>query len=84
MELTDAQWEIIAGLLPKGKSGPGRKGRPRRNNREVFEGILWILRTGARWKDLPSEFPSYQTCHTQNFPKSRRRGPLRSLGFLMR
>ena len=63
MELTDAQWEIIAGLLPKGKSGPGRKGRPQRNNREVLEGILWILRTGARWKDLPSEFPSYQTCH---------------------
>lgn len=63
MELSDAQWEILVPLLPKGKSGPGRKGRPRRNNREVLEGILWILRTGARWKDLPKEFPPYQTCH---------------------
>jgi len=63
MELTDAQWEILAPLLPKGKSGPGKKGRPPRENREVLEGILWILRTGARWKDLPKEFPPYQTCH---------------------
>lgn len=63
MELTDTQWEILAALLPAGKSGRGRKGRPRRNNREVLEGILWVLRTGARWKDLPKEFPSYQTCH---------------------
>ncbi|MEE8201375.1 MAG: IS5 family transposase [Candidatus Acidoferrales bacterium] len=63
MELTDAQWEILAPLLPAGKSGPGRKGRRRKNNRDVLEGILWILRTGARWKDLPKEFPSYQTCH---------------------
>ena len=63
MELTDTQWEIIAPLLPEGKSGEGRKGRPRRNNREVLEGIFWVLRTGARWKDLPREFPPYQTCH---------------------
>ena len=63
MELTDKQWEFIEPLLPKARSGPGKKGRPRRNNREVLEGILWILRTGARWKDLLKEFPSYQTCH---------------------
>lgn len=63
MELTDKQWEIIAPLLPRPRSGPGKKGRRQRNNREVLEGILWILRTGARWKDLPKEFPPYQTCH---------------------
>ena len=63
MELTDKQWEFIAPLLPKPRSGPGKKGRPQRNNREVLEGILWILRTGARWKDMPKEFPPYQTCH---------------------
>jgi len=63
MELTDKQWEIISPLLSGGKSGVGLKGRPRRENREVLEGILWILRTGARWKDLPGMFPPYQTCH---------------------
>ena len=63
MELKDAQWAVISPLLSDGKSGQGRVGRPRRDNRPVLEGILWILRTGARWKDLPSEFPPYQTCH---------------------
>ena len=63
MKISDKQLEIIAPLLPAGKSGPGLKGRPRSNNREVLEGILWILRTGARWKDLPKEHPPYQTCH---------------------
>jgi len=63
MELTDAQWAIIAPMLSAGKSGPGLKGRPRRESRQVLEGVLWVLRTGARWKDLPKEFPPYQTCH---------------------
>ncbi|MGE5444032.1 MAG: transposase, partial [Ignavibacteriales bacterium] len=39
------------------------RGRPWRDNREVLNGILWILRSGARWKDLPERFPPYQTCH---------------------
>jgi len=63
MELTDAQWALIVPLLSAGKSGPGRKGRPERDSREVLSGVFWILRTGARWKDLPKEFPPYQTCH---------------------
>ena len=63
MELTDRQWEFIEPLLPAPRSGPGKKGRPQRNNREVLNGILWILRTGAPWKDMPERYPSYQTCH---------------------
>ncbi len=63
MELTDEQWRVVEPLFPTGKSGAGKQGRPRRGNREVLEGILWVLRTGARWKDLPAEFPPYQTCH---------------------
>jgi len=63
MQLTDSQWAVLAPLLPERKSGPGKKGRPPRENRPVLEGILWVLRTGARWNDLPKEFPSYQTCH---------------------
>ena len=59
--LTDAQWEKIAPLLPKPrKSRHG--GRPRAKDRKVLEGILWILRSGARWQDLPGEFPAPATC----------------------
>ncbi|MCP3890954.1 MAG: transposase, partial [Desulfobulbaceae bacterium] len=38
-------------------------GRKARDPREVLNGILWILRTGAPWKDLPQRYPPYQTCH---------------------
>ncbi len=59
--LTDKQWKLIEPLLPvlpKSKKG----GRPWAPNRAVFEGILWILRTGARWQDLPDQYPSPSTC----------------------
>jgi transposase len=56
--LTEKQWKEIAPLLPKLRSS----GRPWKNNRLVIEGILWILRTGARWKDLPEKYPSPSTC----------------------
>jgi transposase len=59
--LTDAQWEKIRPLLPKQTKHPAG-GRPRREDRKVLEGILWILRSGARWQDLPDEFPSPATC----------------------
>ena len=56
--VTDAMWEKLEPLLPELSS----RGRPWRDNREVLEGILWVLRSGARWKDLPSEYPSPSTC----------------------
>jgi transposase len=56
--LSDQQWSHIEPLLPKRTS----KGRPWADNRRVLEGILWILRTGARWKDLPDKYPSPSTC----------------------
>ena len=59
--LTDAQWEKIRPLLPRPRSRR-RGGRPRASDRKVLEGILWILRSGARWQDLPEEFPSPSTC----------------------
>ena len=59
--LTDAQWEKIRPLLPQ----PARHrhgGRPRAADRKVLEGILWILRSRARWQGLPDEFPHRSTC----------------------
>ena len=63
MDLTDKQWELIEPILPRSKSGAGRRGRPCVAKRQVLNGILWILRTGAQWRELPKRYPPYQTCH---------------------
>jgi transposase len=60
-ELTDSQWEKICPFLPQPKRSR-RGGRPPADNRACLEGILWVLRSGARWKDLPGDFPSSSTC----------------------
>jgi transposase len=61
-ELTDEQWSLIESFFDKPEVVQAR-GRPRRADREVMDGVLWILRSGARWCDLPGRFPPYQTCH---------------------
>ena len=58
-ELGDKQWGLIAPLLPQHK----RRGRPRADDRRTLNGILWVLRSGARWKDLPPRYGSRSTCH---------------------
>ncbi len=60
MDLTDAQWKRIEPLIPENERLiRGRRGRPWRPAREILNDILWILRTGAPWKDLPSRYPPY-------------------------
>src|SRR5260370_2921529 len=51
IHLTDRQWAFIQPLLPP----PARTGRPRANDRQTIEGIVYILITGCRWQDLPRE-----------------------------
>ncbi len=63
MELTEAQWEFVEPLLPKPKQRTDGRVRPWRDPRDVLDGILWILRTGTPWRDLPDRYPPYQTCH---------------------
>ena len=63
MDLTDEQWTRLKPLIVSSSSRCDPRGRPRRNPREVIDGIVWILRTGAPWKDLPDRYPPYQTCH---------------------
>lgn len=60
-ELTDAMWARIGPLLPETKAS-SKGGSRRISNRDCFEGILWVLRSGARWKDLPKRYPSPSTC----------------------
>ncbi len=63
MDLTDQQWQRIAHLIP-GKPGTAdRRGRPRRSERAVLNGIFWVLRNRLPWKDLPDRYPSFQTCN---------------------
>lgn len=62
MFLKDKEWEKLSPLLP---SQIGKRGRPRKDDRIVIEGILWIIRTGAPWRDLPSDFGSWKTIHSR-------------------
>jgi transposase len=59
--LTDEQWNRIAPHLPAHPPSP-KGGRPRADDRECLEGILWLLRSGARWQDIPVDLPSGSTC----------------------
>jgi len=59
-DLSDAQWERIEAVLPPERSG--RQGRPYLNHRTVMNGILWVLRTGSPWRDMPERYGSCKTC----------------------
>lgn len=77
MDLTDKQWALIEPLFETKRRADGR-GRPWRDPRDVLNGVLWVLRTGAPWKDLPDRYPPYQTCH-RRFQQWQRTGVLRDL-----
>jgi transposase len=74
-ELTDEQWTLIEPLIPELPRREDGRGRPWRDTREVINGVLWILKSGARWQDLPGRFPPYQTCH-RRFQQWVREGTL--------
>lgn len=59
-ELSDAQWERIAPLLPGKVSDPGRTGS---DNRLFLNGVLWVLRSGAHWRDLPERYGKWKSLH---------------------
>jgi transposase len=55
--LTDKQWDAIADIFPP----PATTGRPPADRRMIVDGILWIMRTGAPWRDLPEEYGPWAT-----------------------
>ena len=58
-QISDDQWDCIEDLFPK----PKRTGRPPTDSRKALDGIFWILRTGAPWRDLPKEFGKWRTIY---------------------
>ena len=52
-QISDDQWQQIEGILP---GRPGSVGVTARDNRLFVDGVLWVLRSGAEWKDLPEEY----------------------------
>lgn len=59
-DMTDREWRLIEPLLPRGRPGPRR-----RDDRQVIGGILWVLRSGAPWRDLPPSYGPYMTCYNR-------------------
>ena len=77
-DLTDEQWEILEPFLLVPSRRKDGRGRPWKESRAVLNGILWVLRTGAPWADLPNRYPSYQTCH-RRFQQWVRSGILKAV-----
>jgi transposase len=67
-DLSDFEWSVIEPLLPK-----DRRGRKPRDNRRVLNGIFWVLRTGAPWRDLPERYGPYTTAYNR-FNRWRKAG----------
>ena len=74
MDLTDLQWAVLEPTF-RPRRRPDGRGRPWTEARAVLNGVLWVLRTGAPWHDLPRRYPPYQTCH-RRFQQWQRSGRL--------
>ena len=67
-DLTDFEWSVIEPLLPMDRRGPKPK-----DNRKVLNGIFWVLRAGAPWRDLPERYGPYTTAYNR-FNRWRKAG----------
>lgn len=69
-ELSNEQWRRIEGLIAGKKGDPGRTGR---DNRLFVNAVLWVLRSGARWSDLPERYGKWKSVH-KRFTRWAERG----------
>jgi putative transposase len=69
-ELTDVQWNLIKEHLPGKRSDPGRTAM---DNRRFVDGVLWLARTGAPWRDLPERYGRWNSAF-QRFSRWSKRG----------
>ena len=61
-ELSDTQWKQLQPLLPPQKPA---EGRPNLDHRPILNGLLWRLKTGAPWRDIPERFGNWQTIYSR-------------------
>ena len=59
-DLSEAEWRLLKDLLPVGR---GRKGRPGLDDRMAINGILWRIRTGTPWRDIPDKYGKWITVY---------------------
>ena len=65
-ELTESEWNRIKDLLPPEHPKEGTRGRPAKcDNRSAMNGILWIARGGAPWRELPERYGPWQTVYSR-------------------
>jgi len=69
-DLTNEQWERITPLLPKPKT---KRGRPVQEHRQILNGMIWVLRTGAPWRDIPERYGKWTTIYSR-FQRWRKSG----------
>ena len=69
-DMTDRVWELLEPHLP---GGPGKRGRPAKDNRLFLNAVFWMLRTGAPWRDLPPDYGDWNNTH-HRFCRWRDRG----------
>ena len=72
-DLTKEQWKRVKPLLPPPRAD--RRGRPRKNDRTMLNGMLWVVRNGSHWRMLPRKYGPWQSVYAR-FAKWRRDGTL--------
>lgn len=77
-DTSDAEWAILEPLVPPPKSGPVKGGRPAWPRRSVVDAIFYVVRTGCAWRQLPADFPPWQTVYG-HFVTWRADGTLESI-----
>ncbi|MDH3395568.1 MAG: transposase [Nitrosopumilus sp.] len=73
-EISDSQWKIIQKHIPK----PARTGRPRCDDRVTINGIMFVLVTGCRWREMPEKYGSKSTAHLR-LQKWQQRGTWKNI-----
>ena len=79
VELEDHDWERIRGFLPKA----AHTGRPKVDDRKLMNGMFWVLRSGAPWRDMPGRYGPWQTVYDR-FNRWRRDGTMKRVADRLR